>query len=65
MMVRRWGRHKLLRILGEGGYGIVYLADQQRLVKRRVALKVIKPGNSEGFAGGVLVVQERKHGRQS
>ena len=38
------GRYKLLRILGEGGYGIVYFAEQQRPVKRRVALKVIKPG---------------------
>lgn len=38
------GPYKLLRILGEGGYGIVYLAEQQRPVKRRVALKVIKPG---------------------
>lgn len=38
------GAYKLLRILGEGGYGIVYLAEQQRPVKRRVALKVIKPG---------------------
>jgi WD40 repeat protein/serine/threonine protein kinase len=38
------GHYKLLSILGEGGYGIVYLAEQQRPVKRRVALKVIKPG---------------------
>ena len=38
------GPYKLLRILGEGGYGIVYLAEQQHPVKRRVALKVIKPG---------------------
>ncbi|MBN1506472.1 MAG: protein kinase [Sedimentisphaerales bacterium] len=38
------GPYKLLRILGEGGYGIVYLAEQQEPVKRRVALKVIKPG---------------------
>jgi serine/threonine protein kinase len=38
------GPYKLLRILGEGGYGIVYLAEQQQPVKRRVALKVIKPG---------------------
>lgn len=38
------GPYKLLSILGEGGYGIVYLAEQQRPVKRRVALKVIKPG---------------------
>ena len=38
------GRYKLLSILGEGGMGIVYLAEQQRPIKRRVALKVIKPG---------------------
>ncbi|MFC1794018.1 serine/threonine protein kinase [Planctomycetota bacterium] len=38
------GRYKLLSVLGEGGYGIVYLAEQQRPIKRRVALKVIKPG---------------------
>ena len=38
------GPYKLLRVLGEGGYGIVYLAERQRPVKRRVALKVIKPG---------------------
>jgi serine/threonine protein kinase len=38
------GGYKLLSILGEGGYGIVYLAEQQKPVRRRVALKVIKPG---------------------
>ncbi|GAF69959.1 unnamed protein product, partial [marine sediment metagenome] len=38
------GPYKLLSILGEGGFGIVYLAERQRPVKRRVALKVIKPG---------------------
>ncbi len=38
------GRYKLLSILGEGGMGIVYLAEQERPVKRHVALKVIKPG---------------------
>ncbi len=38
------GPYKLLSILGEGGYGIVYLAEQQKPVRRRVALKVIKPG---------------------
>ncbi len=38
------GPYKLLSILGEGGYGVVYLAEQQRPIKRRVALKVIKPG---------------------
>ncbi|MGB2865590.1 MAG: serine/threonine-protein kinase [Sedimentisphaerales bacterium] len=38
------GRYKLLNILGEGGMGIVYLAEQQRPIRRQVALKVIKPG---------------------
>jgi eukaryotic-like serine/threonine-protein kinase len=38
------GRYKLLQQLGEGGCGVVYMADQQEPVKRRVALKVIKPG---------------------
>ncbi|HBJ88272.1 MAG TPA: serine/threonine protein kinase, partial [Verrucomicrobiales bacterium] len=37
-------RYKLLQELGEGGFGIVYLAQQTEPVKRRVALKVIKPG---------------------
>lgn len=40
----RIGPYKLLSVLGEGGMGIVYLAEQERPVKRRVALKVIKPG---------------------
>ncbi|MEJ2700913.1 MAG: serine/threonine protein kinase [Sedimentisphaerales bacterium] len=40
-----WINHyKLLSALGEGGMGIVYLADQDQPIKRRVALKVIKPG---------------------
>jgi WD40 repeat protein/serine/threonine protein kinase len=38
------GAYKLLSVLGEGGFGIVYLAEQQKPVGRRVALKVIKPG---------------------
>ena len=38
------GRYKLLRILGEGGMGMVYLAEQKHPIRRQVALKVIKPG---------------------
>jgi serine/threonine protein kinase len=38
------GGYKLLSVLGEGGCGIVYLAEQERPVRRRVALKLIKPG---------------------
>ena len=38
------GSYKLLQRLGEGGFGIVYMAEQDKPVHRRVALKVIKPG---------------------
>ncbi len=38
------GRYKLLQQIGEGGFGIVYMAEQTVPVRRRVALKVIKPG---------------------
>jgi len=38
------GRYKLLQKLGEGGCGAVYVAEQQKPVRRRVALKLIKLG---------------------
>src|SRR6185437_15723712 len=38
------GPYKLLQEIGEGGMGVVYMADQQAPVRRRVALKIIKPG---------------------
>jgi len=38
------GRYKLLQQLGEGGCGVVYLAEQVEPVRRQVALKVIKLG---------------------
>ena len=40
---RRIGPYVLSGVLGEGGYGIVYLAEQRRSLKRRVTLKLIKP----------------------
>ena len=40
----RIGRYKLLEQIGEGGCGVVYLAEQEEPVRRRVALKVIRPG---------------------
>jgi WD40 repeat protein/serine/threonine protein kinase len=40
----RIGRYKLLRQLGEGGCGVVYLAEQEETMQRRVALKVIRLG---------------------
>src|ERR1039457_5433768 len=38
------GRYKLLEKIGEGGCGIVYMAEQTEPIRRRVALKVIKLG---------------------
>lgn len=38
------GRYKLLQRIGEGGCGIVYMAEQAEPVRRRVALKIIKLG---------------------
>jgi len=38
------GRYKILERVGEGGCGVVYVAEQTEPVRRRVALKVIKPG---------------------
>jgi serine/threonine protein kinase len=38
------GPYKLLEQIGEGGFGVVYLAEQTDPVRRKVALKVLKPG---------------------
>jgi serine/threonine protein kinase len=38
------GPYKLLEQIGEGGFGIVFMAEQQQPVRRKVALKVLKPG---------------------
>jgi serine/threonine protein kinase/tetratricopeptide (TPR) repeat protein len=38
------GPYKLMEQIGEGGFGLVFVAEQQLPVRRRVALKVIKPG---------------------
>jgi serine/threonine-protein kinase len=38
------GPYKLMEQIGEGGMGLVFVAEQQRPVGRRVALKIIKPG---------------------
>ena len=36
--------YKLLQRIGEGGFGVVYMAEQTEPVRRQVALKIIKPG---------------------
>ena len=38
------GPYKLLQVIGEGGMGVVYMAEQEKPVRRKVALKIIKPG---------------------
>jgi len=38
------GPYKLLQRIGEGGFGIVYMAEQEHPVRRRIALKIVKPG---------------------
>jgi serine/threonine protein kinase/tetratricopeptide (TPR) repeat protein len=40
----RIGPYRLLQKIGEGGFGVVYMADQKEPVRRKVALKIIKLG---------------------
>ncbi|MBL8730056.1 MAG: SUMF1/EgtB/PvdO family nonheme iron enzyme [Planctomycetes bacterium] len=40
----RIGRYRLIEILGEGGFGVVFRAEQEEPIRRPVALKVIRPG---------------------
>ncbi len=42
----RIGRYKLLQKIGEGGFGVVWMAEQEEPVRRRVALKIIKLGRT-------------------
>jgi serine/threonine protein kinase len=42
----RIGAYRLIRKVGEGGMGIVFLAEQEQPVRRTVALKVIRPGTA-------------------
>src|SRR5262245_54646915 len=38
------GPYKLLQQIGQGGFGVVFMAEQTQPVRRKVALKIIKPG---------------------
>src|SRR5688572_10857807 len=42
------GPYKLLEQIGGGGMGVVYMAEQHHPVRRKVALKIIKPGMDSG-----------------
>jgi hypothetical protein len=48
------GPYRLLEVIGEGGMGVVYGAEQERPVRRRVALKVIEPGMDTRQVSGRL-----------
>jgi hypothetical protein len=54
------GRYKLLQQIGEGGCGVVFMAEQAEPVRRRVALKMIKAG--DGFKKCHRPVRERTAG---
>ncbi len=47
---QRIGPYRLVQKIGEGGMGEVYEAEQEKPVRRKVALKIIKPGIA-GLAG--------------
>jgi len=38
------GPYKLLQQIGEGAFGVAFMAEQREPIKRKVALKIIKPG---------------------
>ena len=40
----RIGHYTLIETIGEGGFGVVYLAEQRQPIRRTVALKILKPG---------------------
>src|SRR5688572_27835253 len=42
------GPYKLLEQIGEGGFGVVFMAEQTEPVRRKVALKLLKPGMDTG-----------------
>lgn len=56
------GRYRLLQKVGEGGMGEVWEAEQQKPIRRRVALKVIKQGMAPSWwwRGSRLVAPRRQ-----
>ena len=55
-----FGRYQILRPLGEGGMGTVYLAEQHVPIRRRVALKVVKLGMDPARCSPALTTSARR-----
>ena len=47
LLGKRIGPYKILQEIGEGGMGSVFMAEQEKPVRRRVALKIVKPGKAD------------------
>ena len=59
------GRYKLLEKIGEGGFGVVYMAEQVEPVQRKVALKIIKAGMDTHEVIARFEAEPRELGRPS
>ena len=57
VLLTRTARYDLVRQIGEGGFGVVWLAVQREPVRRRVAVKLMRPGIL-GFAAGAEATRE-------
>jgi serine/threonine protein kinase len=53
------GPYKLLEQIGEGGFGVVFMAEQEEPIRRKVALKVIKPGMDTKAVIGRFAVERQ------